>query len=109
MSGELADLLRGESRAKQRRLLVAVTDAVDKSFSDGFVIIHKTRAEENRRAEICIEGIRMMRADLKWTVDRVSDCIHAYLKARLSGVQWEPPQRSAWAPESKTEHKKVIT
>lgn len=59
-----------------------------------------TAAEKKHRATLCIEIARVLRGDCKWSVDRVVDHLPKYLLQAIDGIDWKPPTRNVWAPDS---------
>lgn len=56
--------------------------------------------EVKRRAKICLDWYRIMRADLGYTIDKIIDFLPQALRCELDGARWEPPANvRAWAPE----------
>jgi hypothetical protein len=87
------------------RLVEAIERAVDRSFDGrhGLIIVpgSRTRAEEMRRINICLDVFKVLRGDMKWSWQRAIDHVPQYLQKVLDGDDWEPEARAAWAPPSK--------
>ena len=90
MSGELLEL-----EDHQRHLLIEATATIvavsyleDKS--------RRTMAENRRRTQLCIDLIRVMRSDCRWSVQRCIDELPRALRCKLDGAPWEPDKRQTW-------------
>jgi hypothetical protein len=55
-----------------------------------------TKDELKRRSAMCIEIFRVLRGDLKWSLDRIADNLADFLRKQLDGVDWEPAARASW-------------
>lgn len=79
------------------KLAAGIEHALEKSFT-GDVVMRpvRTQHEIRRRFQICCEGIRIMRRDLKWSVSRIVDELPAFLRCQLDGGTWVPDDRRAW-------------
>lgn len=87
------------------RLVAAIEAAVLRSFEgrQGLVIIpgRVTSQESRRRVGLCLDIVKVLRGDLKWSWERVIDYIPLYLEMSLDGQAWEPDARSSWAPSKR--------
>ncbi len=86
------------------RLVKGIEAAVLKSFEDdrkpGRIILvtalpRVTAAEVKRRSEKCVAIFKVLRGDLKWSLDKIIDHLPRYLRAELDGTSWEPEARQA--------------
>lgn len=59
-----------------------------------------TEAETKRRVQKCLDMFRVLRGDLKWSIERCVDSMPVYLRTALDGGNWEPDARarSLWTP-----------
>lgn len=89
---------------KVGKVALGIEAAVAQSFIDDMqpgrvIIVHGgnriTQAEIKRRGEMCIKIFRMLRGDLKWTIERILDHLPQYLRKELDGLTWEPEARRA--------------
>ena len=89
---------------KVGKVVIGIEAAVAQSFMEDaqpgrIIIVHGgnriTQAEIKRRGEMCIKIFRVLRGDLKWTVERILDHLALYLRKELDGVTWEPEARRA--------------
>ncbi len=58
-----------------------------------------TKAEQQRRIQICFKIFETLRGDLGWSVPKIIDFLPVYLKCELDGVSYDPSTvREGWAP-----------
>lgn len=85
------------------KLVYAIEDAVVRSFERRHRLIivpgSMTVAEQKRRVGICLDIVKVLRGDMKWSWQRIIDHIPVYLNEKLDGNDWEPSARTAWAPQ----------
>lgn len=103
-AGAFASLVNDQQQLAE--VVHGIESAVACSFAQDrepgrIILVHAlprvTRAEMNRRVNICIEIFRILRGDLKWTVTRALDHMLEYLRNELDGVAWEPKaKRASW-------------
>lgn len=60
--------------------------------------IRMTQAEVKRRFDMCAKIFALLRGDLHWGIQRITDHLPIYLRAELDGKPWEPDQRQCWMP-----------
>jgi len=97
MSGEILGL-HIEDPAALGRITRAIESAVARSFRESRLYV-VTGAEMRRRAAICVELVRELRGDLKWSIPRICDALPRGLRAKLDGTPWDPQnERSVWTP-----------
>lgn len=106
-TGVFLDLV---TSAQMPTVLAGVERAVLRSFNEdqqpGRIILvtgarnrAPTRAEQKRRAEICVKIFKVLRGDLSWGVERILDSLPKFLRCELDGRSWEPEARRAtWTP-----------
>lgn len=83
-----------------------IEQAVALSFAEDrepgrIILVHAlprvTRAEMVRRIQLCVKIFRVLRGDLKWSIERILDSMPKYLRAELDGTAWEPEaKRQSW-------------
>jgi hypothetical protein len=85
------------------KLVFAIEDAVVRSFEGrhGMIIVPGTasNAEQKRRVNLCLDIVKVLRGDMKWSWTRIADHVAEYLNKKLDDNDWEPSARSAWAPQ----------
>ena len=98
--GVFANLVEGNQIPK---LVAGISAAVSKSFDvdqqPGHLILvtgvrRVTKEETDRRVKICVGIFKVLRGDLKWSLDRIVDHLPKYLRAELDGTSWEPSARA---------------
>jgi hypothetical protein len=90
----LLEMLDLRSRA---RAVDAITSAIEKSFlQDG---ARQTQNEIKHRFNICLGLVGVMRNDLGYSWQRITDTLNEALRAKLDGVDWTPSSRSAWSTD----------
>lgn len=92
----LADLITDPGGI--RTAVNGITDSVALSYLSHPMKNGATKAENARRAQICIRLLRVMRGDLGWSVQRCVDTLGTALTSELDDVRWTPPKnnRDAW-------------
>ncbi len=58
-----------------------------------------TASETKRRTNICIELVKTLRGDLKWSVPRITDYLPTYLRCELDGIAYSPSTSAVWSPD----------
>lgn len=97
MSAEILRIVNEDRRAAGK-LVRGIGTALEKSFRADRIKVPPTRAEVVRRTKICLDVARMLKGDLKWSVDRIVGALPDALRAKLDGLPWEPPkQRTLFA------------
>lgn len=83
------------------RVVDAMTRAIEHSFTQDNAI--QTDAEIKHRFEVCFKVFKILRYDLKWSLQRVEDEIPLALRSLLDGGRWEPTERrTSWVTDGKT-------
>ena len=54
-------------------------------------------SEVNRRFQLCLKWIGVLKRDMKWPAQRISDYLAYILRQELEGKSFEPSARSRWA------------
>lgn len=91
------ELLDPTARAKA---VDAITSAIDNSFrQDG---ARETQSEIKDRFNHCLGFVAVMRKDLHWSWQRITDMLPQALRCKLEGDDWTPPSRNAWTADSRT-------
>lgn len=85
-------LFDAEQLARVRHI---VASAVEKSYPTD--IRNSTRGELVHRTQCAMDIVATLRGDLKWTIQRIKDCLPGYLRMHLNGDSWEPSARSTWS------------
>lgn len=94
MSKPFADLITDQPAI--RLVVNGITDAVAMSYVSHPMRQGATGKENKRRTQICVKLVRLMKGDLKWSVQRCVDELPAALQIELSGQRWQPPARDSW-------------
>ena len=85
------------------KLVYAVEKAVVRSFEGrhGMIVVPgtATTSEQKLRVNMCLDIVKVLRGDMKWSWERIIDHIPGYLSKKLDGSDWEPSARAAWAPQ----------
>ncbi len=98
--GVFANLIDGNQIP---RLLAGISDAVLASFRadrmPGRIILvtaqaRVTEAERKRRVMLCVSIFKVLRGDMKWSLEKIVDHLPRYLRAELDGTPWEPEARA---------------
>lgn len=79
-----------------RRVINMIVKAVEQSF-----LTHpcrRTQAEEKRRAARCFSIWKDLRAEARYPLSRIEDCLAIYLGYDLDGIEWSPLKRRSWLP-----------
>lgn len=107
LSSSLARFTKGElvklaTEEWHGRAVVAITEAIDRSFENDQVIRPvRTQAEIERRFEICIRWFVELRRELHWSIPRILDALPTALRSALDGIPFDPDEeRAAWHGES---------
>lgn len=93
---ELDDLKHGRNRA---RIIKAIHQAVvrtldeDKKIRDGGY----PEAEFKYRAKKAWSIAQVLRYEMHWSMARICDHLHTYLRAELDGAGFEPAKKARWA------------
>lgn len=83
------------------RVVDAITRAIDHSFTEDNT--QQTDAEIKQRFEICFKAFKILRYDLGWSLERITDEMPIALRALLDGGRWEPTKRrDAWVTDGAT-------
>ncbi len=78
----------------------AITSAIALSFrQDG---ARETQNEIKDRFNHCLGFVAVMRKDLRWSWQRITDMLPQALRCKLEGDDWTPPSRNAWAADSRS-------
>lgn len=93
MSKPFLDLITEPAAIKAA--VEGITTAVAISYVSHSVR-NRTKAEDKRRTQICLKLIRVMKGELKWSVQRCVDELPTALQVELSGQRWMPPTRDSW-------------
>ena len=81
-------------------LVTGVTDAIYQSFKEnGLRSKEVSDTEKRMRFKILMDWAIVLRADLKWGVQRIVDAMPEILKTELNGKKWEPTKRQCWIPQ----------
>lgn len=76
------------------RVAVGIQGTISASFhEDGS---RCTRAEATRRFELSLQLVERMVMECSYSITRALDTLGTGLRARLDGVDWEPPSRNMW-------------
>lgn len=59
-----------------------------------------TRDEVRRRSALTLDIFKVLRGDMKWSVERIIDALPGLLRKKLDGVSWEPTARAMWTPDA---------
>lgn len=78
----------------------AITSAIETSFRER--PCRQTQAEIKSRFDHCLGFVRVMRNDLGWSWQRITDTLPEALRAKLDGVDWTPSTRSSWSSDPST-------
>lgn len=71
----------------------AITSAITATIAaDGA----QTDAEVKRRFSLAYELVKIMRFDIRWSWQRITDELPAALRTRINGDAWVPSERRAW-------------
>lgn len=73
---------------EQRRLSPLIIGRVQRISQD----------EVKRRTRMCLDIFKVLRGDLRWSVDRIADALPRFLQNELDGVDWKPDVRACWTP-----------
>ena len=103
MAGEFAGLIEDKSVG---RVALAVERIVGQSFERrtgaGLVLPEtRTMSEYRRRTEIALRWFRVLRGDLKWSLERILDALPGALRTELDGGHWTPEDRPGWFAPSR--------
>lgn len=86
------------------KVVIGIEAAVAQTFLQDsapgrIILVHGgariTAGEIKRRTEMCLAIFKVLRGDLKWTVERILDFLPTYLRKQLDGAPWEPEARRA--------------
>ena len=80
-------------------LNAGIIRAVNQSYTTA-PVRERTDVGDRERVRLCIVLIRVMRGDMKWSVQRIVDNLAAALTARVQGESWEPAKNTAWAGDN---------
>lgn len=89
------DMFPGDLMGK---LVNGVTNAIFTSFKDAGGNVEKSFDEKRRRFKICMDWAIVLRGDMKWGVERISDAMSEILRTELGGTKWQPTNRQCWIP-----------
>lgn len=100
--GELAKLATTKWLGRVTR---GIEIAIAKSFRTDTVLRPvQTRAEVERRFNMCAEIFFVLRKDLGWSIPRIVDEMPSALRKKLDGAPWAPDStdtpRKAWAGDA---------
>lgn len=90
VSGVLAEMFVGGHIMRVEKSIYA---AVEKSFQT-HPMRHMTRSEVNRRFQLCVKLIEILRADMGWSVFRICDHLTRFLQLELDKVRLNLTQGS---------------
>lgn len=82
--------------------LRSVADAIERVVVDSYkrhAVNHRTDAEDNRRAEVCVKWFKVLVNDHRWTADRALSELRHILRLTLDGVDYEVPNNLLWCPD----------
>ncbi len=85
-------------RVVGRDALHAVVDLFTVTIAASFAThpTARTHREVKRRFDVCLKILGVLRKDLGWTLERITDNLPVYLRCELDGVAWEPSKRAVW-------------
>lgn len=81
--------------ATKTRITQAVQVVITASFRS-HPMRHMTKSEVTRRFNVCFEGYRVMRNEMKWSSVRCIDMLQRILEASLNGTDIDFSKRSSW-------------
>jgi hypothetical protein len=97
VAGHYVNLVSSGNVGRVTRLF---TDAIAVSFVSN-PMRNPTKAELQRRFDICDRVFGVLRADLQWSLQRIEDMLPTYLKCELDGVPYRPEDIGLrWGPEA---------
>lgn len=74
-----------------------IADAIEYSFAHCPVREIK-REEVKRRLQIAFKIFIELRAEMRYTLDRIENSLGTYLVFDIEGQKWEPLKRRTWVP-----------
>lgn len=86
----------GLKRADIKRVVKVMHDTILRvAYKEGSTTVPRTRVVE--LFDIMLDGLRVMRLDMKLSLARSLDNLPAFLDCKLSGKDWVPDTRKFWA------------
>jgi len=101
MSGMLASLLTENGLAARvaDRFNVIIEASFDHDEVHATILLparYRTLGEVKSRFNILIRWFKVMRGDLKWSIQRTLSALPHALRTELDGGKYEPPVRASW-------------
>ena len=91
------------SEGSQVQLIQHLSKTILQSFNEEKARGERTvssTSEVRRRTNIYIKWLRILRADIGYSLDRTLDLLPTALRKELDGIAWEPPPKDTlWAPK----------
>lgn len=78
------------------RALAAIADAVELSFLH--CPARRTKTAIKERVDIAYDTFLELRAECRFTLNRIEDTLGHYVALRLEGAMWSPLKRQTWIP-----------
>ena len=76
------------------RAVDAIAAAIGGSFAQDQA--RQTESEIQRRFDLSLSLVAIMRNDMKWSWQRIEDTLPEALRSKLDGGTWEPSERGSW-------------
>lgn len=99
---EYAGMLAGLVAAnKMEEVFESFNEAIQRSFTtDNPPMRDIKRSEVVRRFGLCMKVFRVLRGDKRWSIPKIKDYLHTYLRCELDGATWEPDESRVWVPDA---------
>lgn len=85
--------------AMRHAVIRGASEVVRRSFDEDDPPMRQvTGREVQRRVRLCWAAFKMLRHDLRWSIDRALHALPEKLRADLDGREWKPSERASFVP-----------